>query len=74
MNISTFNVDAEYAKNEHDKALGLVEEVKTVRAIQSGKHQLKSLLQSAQSQKDALEDQFAQAKRNKKEAGSKYGW
>lgn len=74
VNISTFSVDAEYRRNEVDKALGLVEEVKTVRAIQSGKHQLKSLLQSATSQKEALEDQFAQAKRNKKEAGSKYGW
>lgn len=28
----------------------------------------------AQSQKGALEEHFAQGRRNKKEAGAKYGW
>jgi len=29
---------------------------------------------AAQAQRGALEESFAQGKRNKKEAGSKYGW
>lgn len=42
--LSNFSVDEEYRQNEINRALGLAEEVKTVRAIQPGKHQLKSLL------------------------------
>lgn len=72
--IATFNVDAEYSQNATERALGLAEEVKPVRSIAPGRHQLQSLLNVAQSQKTALEDSFAQGKRNRREAGSRYGW
>ncbi|TGZ82457.1 hypothetical protein EX30DRAFT_394752 [Ascodesmis nigricans] len=72
--LSNFSVDEEYRKNEINRALGLAEEHKTVRSIKPGKHQLKSLLTAVQSQKDALEDSFAESKRNRQEAGNKYGW
>jgi hypothetical protein len=32
------------------------------------------LVNAASSQKEALEESFAAGRRNKKEAGSKYGW
>src|SRR5437868_2434646 len=44
INISTFSVDEEYNNNELKRSLGLVEEVKPVRSIAPGKHQLSSLL------------------------------
>ncbi|KAF3913646.1 hypothetical protein ABW21_db0206104 [Orbilia brochopaga] len=70
-----FNVDAEYEKNEAARAAGAAApEKNVVRSIKPGKHQLQSLLNAAQSQRAALEESFAQGRRNKKEAGSKYGW
>lgn len=42
--IATFNVDAEYSQNATERALGLAEEVKPVRSIAPGRHQLQSLL------------------------------
>ncbi|EPS38158.1 hypothetical protein H072_8031 [Dactylellina haptotyla CBS 200.50] len=70
-----FNVDQEYEKNEAARAAGeLAPEKNVVRSIKPGKHQLTSLLNAAQSQRTALEESFAQGRRNKKEAGSKYGW
>ncbi|KAI5778672.1 mitotic checkpoint regulator, MAD2B-interacting-domain-containing protein [Geopyxis carbonaria] len=71
---ANFSVDEEYRQNERDRALGLAEEVKPVRAILPGKHQLRTLLSTAQMQKGALEESFAAGKRNRKEAGTKYGW
>lgn len=44
INISTFSVDEEYNNNELKRSLGLMEEVKPVRSIAPGKHQLSSLL------------------------------
>jgi hypothetical protein len=44
INISTFSVDEEYNNNELHRSLGLTEEVKPVRSIAPGKHQLSSLL------------------------------
>ncbi|KAF3916090.1 hypothetical protein ABW20_dc0104374 [Dactylellina cionopaga] len=70
-----FNVDKEYEKNEAARVAGeLAPEKNVVRSIKPGKHQLTSLLNAAQSQRAALEESFAQGRRNKKEAGSKYGW
>ncbi|KAF3207808.1 hypothetical protein TWF106_011622 [Orbilia oligospora] len=70
-----FNVDKEYEKNEAARAAGeLAPERNVVRSIKPGKHQLTSLLNAAQSQRAALEESFAEGRRNKKEAGSKYGW
>lgn len=73
--ILEFNTDREYATNQ---ALAQTELAATqhnpVRAIAPGKHTLQQLVNAASSQKDALEESFAAGRRNKKEAGSKYGW
>lgn len=44
INIINYSVDEEYNNNEVSRSLGLLEEVKPVRAIAPGKHQLSSLL------------------------------
>lgn len=73
--VLTFNTDQEYA---HNQALAETELAATqhnpVRAIAPGKHSLQQLVNAAASQKDALEESFATGRRNKKEAGSRYGW
>ncbi|KAJ5753434.1 uncharacterized protein N7511_007587 [Penicillium nucicola] len=73
--VRTFNTDEEYASNQ---ILAQGELAATqhnpVRAIAPGKHSLQQLVNAASSQKDALEESFAAGRRNKKEAGSKYGW
>lgn len=78
INIVNFNTDEEYARNEAMRASGEAEAAAQqkigVRAIAPGKHSLKQLVSAATTQKDALEDSFAQGRRNKKEAGNKYGW
>ncbi|KAN0077735.1 Mitotic checkpoint regulator, MAD2B-interacting domain containing protein [Elaphomyces granulatus] len=77
--ILTFNTDAEYVAN--NELLSRVSEEETaaaqhnpVRAIAPGKHTLRQLVNAATSQREALEESFASGRRNKKEAGSKYGW
>lgn len=72
--IINFNTDMEYAANQAHIAAGEQVQHNPVRAIASGKHSLKALVASAQGQKDALEESFASGRRNKREAGSKYGW
>ncbi|MCJ1364907.1 hypothetical protein MMC16_004024 [Acarospora aff. strigata] len=74
INIVNFNTDEEYAANEALRAAGEQVQHNPVRAIAPGKHSLKQLVNAASTQKDALEEHFASGKRNKKEAGSKYGW
>lgn len=74
INIVNFNTDEEYAANEAIRAAGEQVQHNPVRAIAAGKHSLKQLVNAANNQKDALEEHFASGKRNKKEAGSKYGW
>lgn len=74
--ILTFNTDKEYA---HNQALAETELAGTqhqpVRTINTaGKHSLQQLVNAATAQKDALEESFATGRRNKKEAGAKYGW
>lgn len=73
--ILEFNTDKEYATNQ---ALAQTElaaaQHNPVRAIAPGKHTLQQLVNAASSQKEALEESFAAGRRNKKEAGSKYGW
>ena len=73
-NIVTFNTDEEYAANELLRQAGETVQHNPVRGIAPGKHSLKQLVNAASNQKDALEEQFASGRRNKKEAGSKYGW
>ena len=69
-----FNADDQYAANEEFRAKGESVQHNPVRGIAPGKHSLKQLVNAAATQADALEEHFAQGKRNQKEAGSKYGW
>jgi Mitotic checkpoint regulator, MAD2B-interacting len=72
--IINFNTDEEYAANEALRASGEQLQHNPVRAIAPGKHSLKQLVSAASGQKEALEESFASGRRNKKEAGGKYGW
>ncbi|CAI7622124.1 unnamed protein product [Penicillium bialowiezense] len=73
--VRTFNTDEEYASNQVLAQGELAAAVHNpVRSIAPGKHTLQQLVNAASSQKEALEESFASGKRNKKEAGSKYGW
>jgi hypothetical protein len=74
INVVNFNTDQEYAANEELRASGEQVQHNPVRSIAPGKHSLKQLVSAATGQKDALEESFATGRRNKKEAGSKYGW
>ena len=74
INVVNFNTDQEYAANEALRASGEQVQHNPVRAIAPGKHSLKQLVNAATGQKEALEESFATGRKNKKEAGSKYGW
>ncbi|PKY01380.1 hypothetical protein P168DRAFT_292484 [Aspergillus campestris IBT 28561] len=70
-----FNTDREYVANQEMSHAELAaQQHNPVRAIAPGKHSLQQLVNAASSQKEALEESFAAGKRNKQEAGSKYGW
>ncbi|KAL4893066.1 mitotic checkpoint regulator, MAD2B-interacting-domain-containing protein [Aspergillus ambiguus] len=71
-----FNTDTEYAANQelaHETDLAAAQH-NPVRAIAPGKHTLQQLVHAASNQREALEESFAAGRRNKQEAGSKYGW
>ncbi|ANB11733.1 hypothetical protein AWJ20_4555 [Sugiyamaella lignohabitans] len=74
--IVDFNVDEFYQENERLKASGALEDnsKNRVTAISGGKHQLTSLLRSAQKNRDGLEEQFARNKQTKNQAGKQYGF
>ncbi|KAF2112797.1 mitotic checkpoint regulator, MAD2B-interacting-domain-containing protein [Lophiotrema nucula] len=75
VNIVDFNIDREYAHNEEVRQQGETVQHNALKSISgTGKNSLRSLINVAVTQKDALEDHFAQGKKNKREAGSKYGW
>ncbi|EXJ89157.1 hypothetical protein A1O3_02221 [Capronia epimyces CBS 606.96] len=74
INVVNFNTDQEYAANEALRASGEQAQHNPVRTIAPGKHSLKQLVTAATGQKEALEESFATGRRNRKEAGSKYGW
>jgi hypothetical protein len=73
-NVVNFNTDQEYAANEELRASGEQIQRNPVRSIAPGKHSLKQLVNAATGQQEALEESFATGRRNKKEAGNKYGW
>ena len=78
--VTTFNADAEYTANEEQRRAAEADGAQQqqphnpVRAIAPGKHSLKQLVNAVAGQRDALEESFATGKRNRQEAGSKYGW
>ncbi|KAJ5081948.1 hypothetical protein NUU61_010212 [Penicillium alfredii] len=73
--VRTFNTDEEYASNQV-LAQGELAAAQhnPVRAIAPGKHTLQQLVNAASSQREALEESFASGRRNKREAGARYGW
>jgi hypothetical protein len=73
--ITNFNTDAEYAHNEELRRQGEQIQHNPLKSISgTGKNSLRSLVNVATTQKDALEDHFASSHRNKREAGNRYGW
>ncbi|KXS96847.1 hypothetical protein AC578_7394 [Pseudocercospora eumusae] len=73
-NVTHFNLDAEYRKNEELRAAGEVIEHRAVKAIAPGKHSLQQLVNNARTQEDAMEDKWAEGRRARGEGSSKYGW
>lgn len=73
-NVTHLNMEEEYAHNEQLRAQGQAVEHRAVKAVAPGKHSLQQLVNVATTQKEALEDAWAQGARNKAEAGSRYGW
>ena len=70
-----FNVDDFYQQNDELREKGLLDANKRpVQGLGGGKHQITTLLRSAMQNKDELEEMFAQGRRNKAAAGSKYGF
>ncbi|KAI9675419.1 MAG: hypothetical protein M1817_001323 [Caeruleum heppii] len=73
--IHHYSTDAQYAENAALIAAGEgAAVINPVRAIAPGKHSLKQLVGAASAQREALEEHFAEGRRNKKEAGGRYGW
>lgn len=73
--IVEYNTDKEYAHNEWVRQQGETVQHNALKSISgTGKNSLRSLINVASTQKDALEEHFASGRRNKREAGSKYGW
>lgn len=73
-NIAHFNMDAEYRSNQEMAASGETFEHRQVKTIAPGKHSLQQLVNNVKGQTDALEDKWAEGRRNRGEGGSKYGF
>jgi hypothetical protein len=73
-NVTTFNIDSEYANNEVMRQAGEVVQHRAIKTIAPGKHSLQQLVNNARTQKDAIEDAWAEGRKNRAEGGSKYGW
>ncbi|KAK4123809.1 hypothetical protein N657DRAFT_656149 [Parathielavia appendiculata] len=69
-----FDMEREYEHNEAVRASGAQQAYNPVRSIAPGKHSLRQVVNMAQSNQGALEESFARAKSNKKDAAGRYGW
>ncbi|GAM90301.1 hypothetical protein ANO11243_083440 [Dothideomycetidae sp. 11243] len=74
INMANFDMDREYRRNEELRAAGETVQHRAVRAVAPGKHSLQQLVNASSNQREALEDAWAEGKRNRGEAGNKYGW
>lgn len=74
--VINFNLDQEYKHNEELRASGALDQQQhnPLRAIKAGKHSLQQLVNAVQTQRDALEENFAKNRATQKQSGSKYGW
>lgn len=75
-NVINFNLDQEYRHNEELRASGALDQQQhnPLRSIKPGKHSLQQLVNAVQTQRDALEENFAKNRATQKQAGSKYGF
>lgn len=74
VNVIKFDTDAEYAANEEFRTSGEAVQHNTLRTIQPGRHTLRQLVSVATSQKEALEEKWAEGKAKQSAAGNRYGW
>jgi hypothetical protein len=72
--VITFDMEREYAHNEALRASGAQQAYNPVRSIAPGKHSLRQVVNMAQSNQGALEESFARAKSNQRDAAGRYGW
>ncbi|KAK6433127.1 hypothetical protein LTR95_010695 [Oleoguttula sp. CCFEE 5521] len=72
LTVTHFNMDAEYASNRELLEKGEAVQHRAVKAVAPGKHSLQQLVNNVKSQGEALEDKWAEGRRNRGEAGSKY--
>lgn len=74
--VINFNLDQEYQHNEKLRQSGVLEQQQhnPLRAIKPGKHSLQQLVNQVQSQRDALEENFAKNRATQKQSGAKYGF
>jgi hypothetical protein len=72
--VITFDMEREYAHNEALRASGAQQAHNPVRSIAPGKHSLRQVINMAQSNQGALEESFARAKSNQRDAAGRYGW
>lgn len=74
--VINFNLDQEYQHNEKLRQSGALDQQQhnPLRAIKPGKHSLQQLVNQVQSQRDALEENFAKNRATQKQSGAKYGF
>lgn len=74
--VINFNLDQEYQHNERLRQSGALDQQQhnPLRAIKPGKHSLQQLVNQVQSQRDALEENFAKNRATQKQSGAKYGF
>ncbi|KAK4237055.1 mitotic checkpoint regulator, MAD2B-interacting-domain-containing protein [Achaetomium macrosporum] len=72
--VISFDMEQEYAHNESLRASGAQQAYNPVRSIAPGKHSLRQVVNMAQSNQSALEESFARAKSNQRDAAGRYGW
>ncbi|KAL1881993.1 hypothetical protein VTK73DRAFT_2975 [Phialemonium thermophilum] len=72
--VINFDMEKEYAHNEAVRASGQIAVHNPVRNIMPGKHNLRQLVTAVQGNRSALEESFATAKSNRKDAAGRYGW
>ncbi|KAK4140339.1 mitotic checkpoint regulator, MAD2B-interacting-domain-containing protein [Dichotomopilus funicola] len=74
--VISFNMEREYAHNEAFRTSDAAQAQahNPVRSIAPGKHSLRQVVNMAQSNREALEESFARAKNNQRDAAGRYGW
>ncbi|CZT24844.1 uncharacterized protein RCC_10572 [Ramularia collo-cygni] len=74
VSITHFDMDSEYANNEKMRQAGEVTQHRAVKAVAPGKHSLQQLVNNAKTQRDGLEDAWAEGRKNRGEGSARYGW